>query len=235
MDTEVTRHDVDRAERKARNGFGMGLAGVLTGGIALLSQANGGKGIFGLFGGNSDDNGGSNGGGGNRHGGMHAPCNGPTPFDAWAKAANAEVALERQMAGAREIDVTEKFGLWKSQVDADFGLYKATRDLYDASTEKLNTAAFGLYVSQRDGFDALAARISALEKDVAVNTAIRPYQDKLIQCEIKDSYLAAINHADRLDCRNIKGIVCLPNTPTVTGFPNSCGCNSNYQAAAAGA
>ena len=230
MESEVTRHDVDRAERKARNGFGMGLAGVLTGGIALLNQASGGKGLFGLFGGDSNSSSeGGNGGGG----GMHHPCNGPTPFDAWAKAANDEVALERQMAGAREVDITEKFGLWKSQVDADFGLYKVSRDLYDNSTAALNTAAFGLYVSQRDGFDALSARISALEKDVAVNTAIRPYQDKLIQCEIKDSYLAAINHADRLDCRNIKGIVCLPNTPTVTGFPNSCGCNSNYQAAAA--
>lgn len=230
MDTEVNRHEMDKTDRKARNAFGLGLAGTITGGLALLNQAGGGKGLFGFLGGGDGGNGGNGGGGGTHH-----PCNGPTPFDAWAKAANGELMLERQMAGAREVDVNEKFGLWKSQVDADFGLYKATRDLYDASTEKLNTAAFGLYVSQRDGFDALAARISALEKDVAVNTAIRPYQDKLIQCEIKDSYLAAINHADRLDCRNIKGIVCLPNTPTVTGFPNSCGCNSNYQAAAAGA
>lgn len=228
----MRNHDMDRIERKARNGFGTGLAGVITGGIALLNQANGGKGIFGGLLGGSDSN--SN-GGGNGGGGITPICAGPTPFDAWAKAANGELMLERQMAGAREIDVNEKFGLWKSQVDGDFGLYKATRDLYDASTAALNTAAFGLYTSQRDGFDALASRIAALEKDVAVNTAIRPYQDKLIQCEIKDAYIAAVNHADRLDCRNIKGIVCLPNTPTVTGFPNSCGCNSNYQAAATAA
>ena len=232
METEVTRHDLDRVERKARNGFGTGLAGTITGGIALLNQASGGRGIFGLLGGEGGD-GGNGGNGGGRHGGMHAPCNGPTPFDAWAKAANDEVALERQMAGAREVDVNEKFQLWKSQVDGDFGLYKVSRDLYDNSTAALNTAAFGLYVSQRDGFDALSARISALEKDVAVNTAIRPYQDQLLQCRINEAYTSAINHADRLDCRNIKGIVCLPNTPTVTGFPNSCGCNSNYQAAAA--
>ena len=58
------------------------------------------------------------------------------------------------------------------------------RDLNDYQTEKLNNAAFGLYKSQRDGFDVLNARISQLEKEVAVGAAIRPYQDKLIQCEI---------------------------------------------------
>ena len=231
METEVTRHELDRVERKARNAFGTGLAGTITGGLALLNQAGGGKGLFGLFGGEGNDGGN---GGGARHGGMHAPCNGPTPFDAWAKAANDEVALERQMAGAREVDVNEKFQLWKSQVDGDFGLYKVSRDLYDNSTAALNTAAFGLYKSQRDGFDVLSARITALEKDVAINTAIRPYQDQLLQCRINEVYTAGINYTDRKTCRMLSGVVCLPNTPTVTGFPNACACNSNFQAAAAG-
>ena len=67
MDTEVTRHEMDKTDRKARNAFGLGLAGTITGGIALLNQASGGKGLFGLFGGNGGDgdNGDNGGGGGN--------------------------------------------------------------------------------------------------------------------------------------------------------------------------
>lgn len=45
------------------------------------------------------------------------------------------------------------FGLYKSQIDADFGPYK----------------------SQRDGFDVTNARVSELEKEVAVLRATRPY------------------------------------------------------------
>ena len=42
--------DNDRIERKAGNGFGMGLAGVITGGLALLNQWGGGRGLFGGLG-----------------------------------------------------------------------------------------------------------------------------------------------------------------------------------------
>ena len=170
---------------------------------------------------------------------------GPTAFEAWTKECDDTLALTNElwamrvatmgeMYQHRGVDVNEKFQLWKSQVDGDFSNYKAIRDLYDNTNDKLNNTAFGLYKNQRDGFDALAARLSCLEKEVAVNTAIRPYQDKLIQCEIEKAYTAGINYTNQKTCRQINGIVCLPNTPTVTGFPNSCGCNANYQAAAAG-
>lgn len=170
---------------------------------------------------------------------------GPTPFEAWTKECDDALALTNEiwamrvatmgeMYQHRGVDVNEKFQLWKSQVDGDFSNYKAIRDLYDNTNDKLNNTAFGLYKNQRDGFDALAARLSCLEKEVAVNTAIRPYQDKLIQCEIEKAYTSGINYTNQKTCRQINGIVCLPNTPTVTGFPNSCGCNANYQAAAAG-
>lgn len=175
--------DNDRVERKASNGFGMGLAGVLTGGLALLSQ--GGRGLFG----------GLLGGGGRCEGNM------------------------------------ERYDIYKSQAEADFGLYKVSRDLYDTMNDKLNTAAFGLYKNQRDGFDILneryAEKFTALDKKVAVLEAIRPYQDRLIQCEIDRAYTASINHCDRLDCRNIKGVVTLPSTPTVTGYQSYCCCSNN--------
>lgn len=126
----------------------------------------------------------------------------------------------------RDTDINEKFQLWKSQIDADFGLYKSTRDSFDAMTAKHNADVFALYKGNRDSFDVLANRISELEKKVAVNEAVRPYQDKLIQCEISDAFKTSINYTDRKTCRAIMGELVLPNTPTVTGYAsyNPCAC-----------
>lgn len=98
----------------------------------------------------------------------------------------------------RQVINSEMFGLYKSQVDADFGLYKSTRD----------------------GFDITNARINDLETKVAVLTATRPYQDALIQSDIR----RVAEHADfnlfRRTCRMITGELVLPNEPTVTGYPS---------------
>lgn len=232
------RHDRynDYVERKARNGFGMGLAGVLTGSAALLSQwGGGGRGLFGGFGRSGDmpENVNINAVGGAGAYGAAAP----TAFQAWEKSCDDVIALTNAMWGLkvssmqadydhRNVDVAEKFSLYKSQTDADFGLYKVSRDLYDNTQDKMNAANFGLYKGYRDGFDALNARISQLEKDVAVGAAIRPYQDKLIQCEIEKAYTASINHTDRRMCKVVEGQIVLPSTPTVTGFQSArcCGC-----------
>jgi len=112
----------------------------------------------------------------------------------WSLAYNGQNARfnDRQTINA------EMFGLYKSQVDADFGLYKSTRD----------------------GFDITNARISDLETKVAVLTATRPYQDALIQSDIR----RVAEHADfnlfRRTCRMITGELVLPNEPTVTGYPS---------------
>lgn len=216
----------------AGTGLGLGIAGTALG---LLALNGNGRGLFGWGGGASmPENVNINAVGGAGAYGAAAP----TAFQAWEKSCDEAIALTNAMWGLkvgsmqadydhRNVDVAEKFSLYKSQVDADFGLYKTSRDLYDTVSERMNAANFGLYKSQRDGFDALNARISQLEKEVAVGAAIRPYQDKLIQCEIEKAYTASINHADRLDCRNIKGVITLPNNETVTGFPSQCcGCRS---------
>lgn len=78
----------------------------------------------------------------------------------------------------------ELFGIYKSQIDADFGLYKSTRDTFDSVTAKQNSDAFALYKSQRDADDALAARISALETKQAVNDAIDPWRSKVLDMKI---------------------------------------------------
>ena len=227
-------HDLDRVERKARNGYGMGLAGVLTGGAALLSQWGNGRGLFGGFGNGSvsmPENVNINAVGGT---GAYGSAAAPTAFQAWEKSCDDAIALTNAMWGLkvgsmqadydhRQTDIAEKFSIWKSQADGDFALYKSIRDLYDNTNDKMNAANFGLYKNQRDGFDALNARISQLETEVAVGAAIRPYQDKLIQCEIEKAYTASINHTDRRTCKMLEGTVVLPNV-TTTGFPSYCCC-----------
>lgn len=96
------------------------------------------------------------------------------------------------------------FGLYKSQIDADFSLYKG----------------------QRDNYDALKAQIDELKTQVAVGAAIRPYQDKLIQCEIEKAFTAGTNYVDKKTCNVIYGVTCLPNEPTTTGLVgrNANGC-----------
>lgn len=165
----------------------------------------------------------------------------PTAFQSWEKACNSELVsldnmyqlyingLNRDYA-TRQTDISEKFSLYKSQTDGDFANYKAVRDLYDSTQERLNNTAFGLYKSQRDGYDALVNRIGQLEKQVAVSEGIRPYQDKLIMCEIEKAYTAAVNRMDRLDCRNIKGVLGLPTTPEVTVLEGATCCNRNQAA-----
>ena len=237
MDRELDRVErhADEAKRKARNGYGMGLAGVITGGLALGSELlrggwlNGGRGGSYHGGGVPENvNINTNGGG----------SDAPSTFDVYAHDCESILNLTNELWGlkvntmtqakeAREIDIAEKFGLYKSQVDGDFGNYKATRDLYDVTIDKLNNAAFGLYKNQRDGYDALAHRLCDLEKKVAVDDAIRPYQNALIKAEIEKAYTAGINYTDRKTCRMITGQVVLPSTPAVTGYGSYCCPNAN--------
>lgn len=162
----------------------------------------------------------------------------PTAFMAWEKGCEEALALtntiwglkvntQEQMYAHREVDVAEKFGLYKSQVDADFGLYKSQVE-----------GDFGLYKSQRDLYDVLNERYSVkfndLDKKVAVLEATRPYQDRLIQCEIDRAFTASINYTDKKTCRAIYGVVGLPSTPTVNVLEgaNPWGCNCRSQASA---
>lgn len=147
----------------------------------------------------------------------------PSAFQTWEKGCEDAIELTKafydaritqlgESRQAREIDINEKFGLYKGQIDADFALYKEMRD--------------------RD--DAILARLGNLETQVAVGAAVRPYQDALINCKIeKVADWGAFNLARRT-CRMIQGEVVLPSTPTVTGFQSAsnCNCNSNTQAAA---
>ena len=179
---EVSGHDKKEYASKgvAGTGLRLGIAGTA---LWLLSGGLGG----GLF--------------GNRMGAAGAVAAGVEKEDKcelingmWQLAFNGQTARfnDRNQINA------EMFGIYKSQVDADFGLYKSTRD----------------------SFDITNARIGELEKQVAVLIATRPYQDALIQSDIR----RVAEHADfnlfRRTCRMITGELVLPNTPTVTGYPS---------------
>ena len=116
---------------------------------------------------------------------------------------------------AREIDVAEKFGL-----------YVSNRDNIDRVNGRINDELFSLYKYTRDKDDETNAKISDLAQQVAINTAVRPYQDKLIQCKIDEVYATLVNYVDRKTCRLIPGRLVLPSTPTVTGYSADCNCNA---------
>lgn len=148
----------------------------------------------------------------------------------WGQKVNTLELLSAQ----RNTDVAEKFGLYQSQITADFNLYKDNRDNIDRVNNRINDELFSQYKYTRDKDDEIRAELSDLKAQVAINSAVRPYQDKILTSEIEKVYTAAINYVDRRLCRVPQGVVVLPNTE-VTGF--GCGCNngSNTTGAAAGA
>lgn len=229
-------HDSTRA--KAGTALGFGIAGTALGLISLWNRNGGG--LSNLFGGGGSSSGVPT--NVNINGGLGGGCVAPTTFEVYQHECDDVLALTNTLwgqkvntlellAAQRNTDIAEKFSLYKSQIDADFGLYKDNRDNIDRVNNRINDELFSQYKYTRDKDDEIRAELSALKSEVAKNTAIRPYQDKLITCEIEKAYTAAINYIDRQMCRVPKGVVVLPNTE-VTGF--GCGCNgSNTQAGAA--
>lgn len=97
----------------------------------------------------------------------------------------------------------EIFGVYKSQLNADFDLYK----------------------NQRDGFDVLAKRISDLETKEAVTAAVEPWRAKVLEMQINgvahNSNAAIALEAERRYCADSK-IVNYGNstfaTKTIVGY-----------------
>ena len=86
----------------------------------------------------------------------------------------------------RETDIAEKFSMYKGATDAinaenrramqaEFNLYKSHID-----------ADFGLYKNQRDQYDALQAKYSDLDKKVSIMEALTPYKEKLMMAYVNE-------------------------------------------------
>ena len=120
---------------------------------------------------------------------------------------------ESQMATNQKID-KNFFDLYKFNVDNSFGLYKNQVD-----------NSFALYKGQRDQADVIMSKIADVEKKVDVMSAIRPYQDALINAKIDNVALVGDFNLARRTCRMITGEVVLPSTPTITGYASYNPCN----------
>lgn len=205
---------------KANAGLTLGIIGTVLGGAAIARQG----GIGGILGGGAPASNGSV----TYNVSSPATCT-PTLF---AKECEDILSVTKGMydlyiagmsnaAKAREIDVAEKFGL-----------YVNNRDNIDAVSNRLNSELFSLYKYTRDKDDETNAKINEIASAVAVNSAVRPYQDKLIQCKIDEVYTALVNYVDRKTCRLIPGRLVLPSTPTVTGYSADCTCPAAAEAGA---
>lgn len=199
---------------KANAGLTLGIIGTVLGGAALARQG----GIAGILGSGAPAS------GGNVTYNVSSPAT-CTPA-LFAKECDDILSVTKGMydlyiagtanaAKAREIDVAEKFGL-----------YVNNRDNIDAVSNRLNSELFSLYKYTRDKDDETNAKINEIASAVAVNSAVRPYQDKLIQCKIDEVYTALVNYVDRKTCRLIPGRLVLPSTPTVTGYSADCNCGT---------
>lgn len=236
--------DRNRSTRERANaGLTLGIIGTVLGAAALWGRNNNGIGAI-LGGGASGGSGSPANVNINAYGTSGSGCVSPTPFQAWEKGCEEALALTNEMWGlkvgtmqaatsAREVDVAEKFGLYKEMVGADFNLYKSNRDSIDTVNNRLNAELFSLYKYTRDKDDETRKELCELKSQVAVANAIRPYQDKLIQCEIDKAFTAGINYTDRKTCRMIEGYVAVPND-TITGFIGANCCFRNNNAAAGG-
>ena len=215
---EGKKHDEYASKGIAGTGLGLGIAGTALGlGAWLLGGNN--RSVFGSLGNGMPDNVNIN-----TYGGMTASNTAPTALEVMEKECADEVKLLTDMFGLkldtankfyamRETDVAEKFGLYKSQVDAinaenrramqaEFGLYKSQID-----------ADFGLYKNQRDQYGALQAKYCDLDKKVAVMEALTPYKEKLMMAYVNEK-----------TCNCLRGQLVLPSTPVISGYGSYC-CN----------
>lgn len=198
----------------------LGVVGTVLGGVSLAALWNRNSGGIGNFfgGGNAgvptnvNINGGLGGGG----------CVAPTTFETYAHECEDVLALTNTL-WAQKVDTMKGFYDYRNvDVAEKFGLYKDNRDNLDGVNNRINNELFSLYKYTRDKDDAINERLSALEKEVAVNSGIRPYQDRLIQCEIDKAFNASINYTDRKTCKMITGVTVIPSTPTITGYGSYC-------------
>jgi hypothetical protein len=213
-------HRGSNVRGRADAGLALGIVGTVLGGAALLGRG----GIGAILGG----------GGGSAPVTINTTTGGCSSFSAYAKECEDVIALTNTIYGlkigtlqaaqaARDVDVAEKFGL-----------YKDNRDNIDSVNDRINNELFSLYKYTRDKDDETNAKINEIASAVAVNSAVRPYQDKLIQCELEKNFTWLKNYVDRKTCRMIEGVNTLPLTPTVTGVIGQ-NCCYQFPAAAAAA
>nr|UVM84729.1 MAG: hypothetical protein [Bacteriophage sp.]UVX80166.1 MAG: hypothetical protein [Bacteriophage sp.] len=210
---------------KANAGLTLGIIGTTLGALALFgNRRSAGASILGGAGGGMLGDGSTNINvlGATAGSGSSAP----TAFQAWEKSCEDTLALQGGLYQWALTQQNQRFEDRERLNSELFGVYIDGRNRTDALVEKNNTDHFNLYKYTRDADDDIRKELSDLKAELAVTKAIRPYQDKLIQCEMEKMFTAGINYTDRKTCNVIYGVVTLPNEPTVTGLVgrNAYGC-----------
>ena len=205
---ENTCHHKYASNAKGNAGLTLGIIGTSLAGLMALGNGN----LNNLLGG----------------GGCKTDCQGVPHGELYNERKEQQdyVELTKQYYTA-QIATNEKidrnfFDMYKYNVENSFNLYK----------NHVNDS-FALYKGQRDQADALLAKIADVEKKVDVMSAVRPYQDALINAKIDNVALVGDFNLARRTCRMITGELVLPSTPTVTGYASYNPCN--FQAASTGA
>ena len=117
------------------------------------------------------------------------------------------------------VELTKQY--YETQIATNAKIDKSFFDLYKFNVDN----SFGLYKGQRDQADAIFAKIADVEKKVDIMSAVRPYQDALINAKIDNVALVGDFNLARRTCRMIQGELVLPSTPTVTGYASYSPCN----------
>lgn len=200
----------DGKKEYASKGLAGTALGIGIGGLALALLSGNGRGVFGSLGNGMPDNVNIN-----TYGGMTASNTSPTALEVMEKECADEVKLLTDMFGLK-LDTANKFyAMRETDIAEKFGLYKSHVDAINAENRRAIDAEFGLYKAGRDQYDATNAKMAALETKIAVMEALAPYKEKILlqAMDLKTAY-------------DIKGQLVLPSTPTVTGYGSYCCCKS---------
>ncbi len=200
----------DGKKEYASKGLAGTALGIGIGGLALALLNGNGRGVFGSLGNGMPDNVNIN-----TYGGMTASNTSPTALEVMEKECADEVKLLTDMFGLK-LDTANKFyAMRETDIAEKFGLYKSHVDAINAENRRAIDAEFGLYKAGRDQYDATNAKMAALETKIAVMEALAPYKEKILlqAMDLKTAY-------------DIKGQLVLPSTPTVTGYGSYCCCKS---------
>lgn len=148
------REDEGQKKNYATKGeaLGIGIPALVLGGLAFLGQNGNG---FGLFGNKS--NAGTT---PMSQGGCTLTCQ--DKIELTSAFYQGRITQLNERFEDRNVIDRELFGLYKSQIDADFNLYKG----------------------QRDQFDVLKGEIDNLKCHIAVTDAVAPYKDKILNDRI---------------------------------------------------
>lgn len=180
---EGKKHDDYASKATGNAGLTLGIIGTALGAGAWLLGGNN-RSVFGSLGSNMPENVNIN------TYGANSSSNQPTALQVMEKECADEVKLLTDMFGLK-LDTANKFyAMRETDIAEKFSMYKGATDAINAENRRAIDAEFGLYKAGRDQYDATNAKMAALETKIAVMEALAPYKEKILlqAMELKTAY-----------------------------------------------